>query len=581
MSSIDRIEYSFNIWDWNVAWTDFDLYRRIVPQLRSLGFTKVELGVPWWCSAEADDRVDLSETDRRIEEATRHGLDVRLRINAQDPPDWVSLAPSRLPDGTPFDKGYGRSRVLPSLFDDENVGRQREWISCVAAHYRGRAMEYSLGIGLHFELKFGGWNTHDDAARQAFAATFGGRLEAGKGMPPVPARTSALTSDWRVPLAESTVAWIRLREQRLNGVVADLHGAIRRADPTAIISAPLGEAFRAQSAEFSNQDIAGLSRTADNVVFSFDFFIHSPDEPEIVEEVVATYLDVCGRPMRIELDGIGEGAYERFGDDGMYRVAEAALRAGATGINVANFTQERRWVEDLGQFEFLSRIGELVHSARPVVRPEPQTLIYVSKWTQYAYREPTEWVRRAQYGLVRAIRTSRPVRILTDENVESIDLDPAIPLVIPWAPVIDERAAGHLLRELRERPSLRDLLTGELCVSDSVTNWRTRFDEAFGSRATVPVPMLDAIDVRSPDAGLPNGRRHVRSGDDVQLPALAYDGPAWATNGSPEHRFLVVRTSAPRRVTLGFALGMEPDTRIPNAAMVGSLLDWLTGARRD
>src|SRR5690606_8667200 len=88
-------------------------------------------------------------------------------------------------------------------------------------------------------------------------------------VPPVPPRTNGTPDN-----TPATKAWIAFREDVWRRSQRRFHAAIRAGDPDARTSAPLGEAYRRQAADFSNLDYHGLSRGADQVVHSYDFYWH-------------------------------------------------------------------------------------------------------------------------------------------------------------------------------------------------------------------------------------------------------------------------------------------------------------------
>jgi len=485
-----QYEYSFSIFDWHPAWIDFDLFRRVIDQARTLGYNKIELGVPWNSTQPSRSDLDFSLVDQRANYVLSTGLRCRFRINAQEPPLWFRSEVHQLPDGTTFDKVYGANTNqpgIPSFFDSNALTDQIQWVEAVVRHYAGQSHEFSLGVGLHFELKYGGWNTYENAAVTEFRrwlverygdiaevrSAWAAKLKSfGEVRPPVPRQTSngiAAAPD----IDQASLDWIRFREERLAAVMLRYHEAIRRQDPTCQICVPLGEAFRAQSAEFSNQDIYGLSRRADFVDFSYDFWRHSPHVLWKVDQMVRTYADITGLGVKFEIDGAAVGAYQRYGDQGMFDTATTALQAGAVGINVVNYTQERRWVEDLSQFGFMHQVGEHIEQLNrgELLLPEPtepRAAFYVSKWTQYCFRGTSEWLHASQFGLEKLLRDAGcATRIITDENLLNESLSDVDMLILPFAAVIDAPVVPSLNRLIARCSTLTDLRFGEVVLGDA------------------------------------------------------------------------------------------------------------------
>lgn len=479
------LDYAFTIWDWNVAWTDRRLFETTIRQIAERGFTKVELGVPWASVEVEPGNCQFDEVALRLRYVTEHGLHVRFRVNLQDPPPWFGRDVMRLPDGLPLDKGYGpRPRRIPSLFNDDQLERQHEWARQVAAHFGGDGHEYTLGVGLHFELKYGGWCTYEPSARRKYRewllSQYGevGRLNLAWGtafrsfdeVQPIVPEAVNVAIPVLSPSERCAADWIRFREERLRLVVASLIAAIRVGDPTAVVSVPLGEGFRSASAEFGNQDIYGLSRGADNVVFSYDFFVHGPHELWRMRQLVQTYGDITGLPVKVELDGVDGGTYGRYGDEAMFDFAVEAVRAGAAGINVANYTQRRQWTENLDQFPFMVRLGNYLADIRTGreqirLRGPIRGLFYFPKWTYYTHRAPTETVHAAHLGFRQLFSDAGiELRAVTDENLLTEDLEGEELLVIPGTAAVDEMVVGRLNSLAERTPVLRDTPTVVVCV---------------------------------------------------------------------------------------------------------------------
>lgn len=431
-----------NLWDWDPAWNDVGLFSTFCDQLSDLGVDAIETTAPWSETEPEAGRVDAGPVQQRLEIARARGLDVRLRLNFQDPPSW--FAPRWSTDGTgrPFEKGYGRQPLFPSLVDPELADRWIFWSEGMAAALGSAAPTYSLGMGLHFELKYGEWLGYERFADA-----------------PPPSRC-----EWQ-PLSPAVLSWIAQRETLLRDLVGSLAAAVRRGDPDARISAPLGEGFRHQSARFGNQDIAGLAAHADDVVYSHDFFIHGPGSEWQLETSTAIYRTATGRPVHVELDGVGTGVYQRFGDEGLLEQASAAIRGGATGFNVANFTGRREWSDDLAQFAFLPRLKEL-----ELAEPEPDTDIAVllSSWSYYLDRDENESLHAAHYGLVDALRRGgRAVRVVGSATAIA-GLAAASVLVLPPRTVVD----SSLLSAVVSRPDLRLVGSAAADARQLDSEWR-------------------------------------------------------------------------------------------------------------
>ena len=102
-------------------------------------------------------------------------------------------------------------------------------------------------------------------------------------VPPVPKPTHG-----QPDTSAASIAWIGFREQVWRDAMRRFNSCARAGDPNAKTSAPLGESFRRGSAQMSNLDYFGLSRGADQIVHSYDFFWHIKDEPWHAAAAVAS-----------------------------------------------------------------------------------------------------------------------------------------------------------------------------------------------------------------------------------------------------------------------------------------------------
>lgn len=390
-------ELGLCVWDWDATWNDDTAFSRLLAQLAGWGFDYLELGVSW--------RGSRSALDRRIAEVERSGLRVHLRVNLQDLPDSVAATAewSRFADGSVLETGYGSTRQpLPSLFDPRVLDAQRDYLAGLAGTYRGRGFFYTFGFGLHFEYKYGGWIGLELVAVDRFALWLAERGFGGE------ARS----------IAEAHHPdWLEFREEWLAAKVDGFAAVVREADPSARLSAPLGESFRPESAEFGNQDIFGLSRHADRVVFSFDYDSHRVDDaPRAVEELTDVYRELTERPVLVELDGPTGRFFTGYGGSGVLATAEAAFRGGASGLNVANYTQRTEWSGDLAQFEFFPRLRELADSVEAPPSPLHEERFLLSNWTYYLDTRPG--VLAAQLAERDRLRSSgAPTRLISDGAV--------------------------------------------------------------------------------------------------------------------------------------------------------------------
>ncbi|OQB28980.1 MAG: hypothetical protein BWY09_03122 [Candidatus Hydrogenedentes bacterium ADurb.Bin179] len=86
-------ELSFDIWDWTAPAQNPDVFRVWIEDLAGLGFTRIELSVPWRVLEPDPGRYDLRWLEERLETCEEADLGIRLRINSYyggATPDWYA-----------------------------------------------------------------------------------------------------------------------------------------------------------------------------------------------------------------------------------------------------------------------------------------------------------------------------------------------------------------------------------------------------------------------------------------------------------------------------------------------------------
>ncbi|MBX9717642.1 MAG: beta-galactosidase [Microbacteriaceae bacterium] len=415
-----RPQLSLTLWDWETSWQDLPALGRLCDTFAGLGGTTLETTVPWHLTEPKPGRHDFSGIHRRMEIIRRSGLDARLRLNFQDPPQWADVPPARFENGEPFVKGYGLPPALmPSLFDSRTLTQWMAWASKAGEQLEQWRPTYSLGVGLHFELKFGEWTGYESPAENP------------------PSYEHCET----IPSAPHVTAWVARRRQRLRQVVENLASCVRATDPEARFSAPLGEGFRSESAQFSNQDVYGLSRHADEIIYSHDFFLHGPDLEWQAETAVAVYTSGTGKPVHLEIDGTGTQVFQRYGVDALVDHARAAFQGGAIGLNLANFAEgldpERR-------IQSLALIPRLADLELPEKHSRPVVHVFMLPDTFEVSRDRSEVARARAFGLFDAARRAgyAAQAVLDIEQLKALPAGNT--LVIPTGTVVSSAAADVL-----------------------------------------------------------------------------------------------------------------------------------------
>ena len=454
-------QYSFTLWNWEEGYRDFAFFCRQVDACQEAGFTLIELGAGWPDCEPEPDTFDFAMVDERADYIRDKGLDIRLRVDVSHWPKWFEPEKFENPDGSIFLPPHG----YPSVFSEENRSFQLRFVRELAKHFAGRGYTYTPGFSVHMEVKFAAWNSYEPSARRAFRDWLSGRYGQienlnrawGTGLghfglvePPVPESTQG-----EPDLSPMVHDWILFRERALAEWAHAFAYTVHAEDPSARISVPLGESYRRESAAFANLDYWGYSREADEIVHSYDFFWHGPQGKEQVKTAVATMAGIAQRPIVLEIDGSYAIEHHGYTVQDYREIGNLARDAGAAGIQVTNWgsvdVNAQAWMRKLGH-DLRDRAGTSGHSE------QPQVLYYVSKWLNYAYREPDEsWYDR-QFGLFSSLRAAGiPARIVTDENLLHEDFD-ATTLVIPCAPVIDApvreriRALSYGMRVVADQP---------------------------------------------------------------------------------------------------------------------------------
>jgi hypothetical protein len=145
------------------------------------------------------------------------------------------------------------------------------------------------------------------------------------------------------------------------------------------------------------------------------------DDPRHAAAAIASFRGITGIDnMVFEFDGPrADASLER-----QLAIADAVLSQGAS-LKAANYSYGTQLPST---YPLLVELGKRI--ARANARPAATTpakeetlLLFVSKWANYCYREPTEWVHDEQFAAWRSL-TSRglPVRFICEDNLDEPDL---------------------------------------------------------------------------------------------------------------------------------------------------------------
>src|SRR6185437_10459165 len=154
--------------------------------------------------------------------------------------------------------------------------------------------------------------------------------------------------------------------------------AVRAGDPQAKTSAPLGESFRRGSAQMSNLDYFGLSRGAQQICHSYDFFWHPKDGDWMAAAAVASFQGITGIDnVAFEFDGPALIQSLGYTQAHELRIADAVLAQGA-GLKAANYSYDTKLPS---QWPVLVEFGKHIAATQPYVKPpkDKTILLFVSK----------------------------------------------------------------------------------------------------------------------------------------------------------------------------------------------------------
>lgn len=420
LQAAEEAEYSFDIWDWTEPALEPLLFNTWVKELADLGFTRVELSVPWYLLETEPGRYDLRWLEERIHSCEKLGLGMRLRINSYYPkmiPDWYEGDRWMDVDGKEIEY------AIPSLMDARFWEHYAPLCTEIAKCCRNRNVLYNAFIGIHGELKYGHWWHYDPATlkawREVIAAPRPAWLAEAAGdhplpdYPPEPEPTAGLPDTSPV-----TMAVIAFREYCWHTALQRFEEALKAGDPDARISAPLGESYRRESAAMANLDYFGLTRGAAQVVHSYDFFWHAQDPAWVAAASVAAFQGITGLPVVFEFDGAATLETLGYTLSQLLAIGQSAAQAGA-GLKIAN----RSYLSASPSAQ--PELRELLQLWREQWRPpliserKETVLLFFSKWANYLYREDTEWLHDAQFGVYKLLVDAKiPVRIINEDNLD-------------------------------------------------------------------------------------------------------------------------------------------------------------------
>ncbi|HZZ41959.1 MAG TPA: hypothetical protein VFE58_03415 [Tepidisphaeraceae bacterium] len=457
-------EFSLDMWDWTTPCSDLPTFTKWAADLQSIGVTRIEISAPWNRLEPTPKHYDLSYIADRLAIAESHHLGLRVRINSfysGATPSWLQCAHELDIAGKP---PLG-SWIIPSINDPAFWSSYAPLCTAIARQFKGHDILFNPFIGMHAELKWSDWWEYDPASlnlwKQAIHAAprpdWLSRVVGDAPLPEIPpiAPHTKGTPD----TSPATLAHIAFREHSYRNAVAQFVAAIHAGDPLAKISVPLGESYRSQSAEMSNLDYFGLSLGASQIVHSYDFFWHYKDAPWYAAASVAAFHGITRLPIQFEFDGPFLFEQLHYTTDTVTTLAQSAMSQGA-GLKAANYSGSPKLPHE---WPALLNFAKLCSTAPPPTDPpaNQSILLFISKWANYSYREPTPWLHDAQFGAWKMLTDQHlPVRIICEDNLpedlthyKAIYIAFSPPALLPPA---DRASLSHLASTL---PSITELST--------------------------------------------------------------------------------------------------------------------------
>jgi hypothetical protein len=148
---------------------------------------------------------------------------------------------------------------------------------------------------------------------------------------------------------------------------------------------------------------------------------------------VAAFRGITGVE-NVEFEFDGPNLIQNLGYDQarLLRIADEVIAQGA-GLKCANYS----YYELPSTYPILGRFAAKTGSAELTTATparEQTVLLFLSKWTNYCYRERTEWVHDAQFGAWRMLTAhGMPVRIICEDNLDE-DLSRYRGLYVAFSP---------------------------------------------------------------------------------------------------------------------------------------------------
>lgn len=521
-------EFSLTLWNWNPSCAKLNDFRRWAKDFKSIGGTEIYISAAWNRLEPKPGDYHFGFIARRLAVARKIGLRLGVRISSYwggATPKWLKVNKWESASGQVAQGG------IPSINAPRFWRAFSPFCKQLAQHFRGQGVDWCAFIGSQAENKYGDWCTFDPASLKLWAKSIHAKprphwLARIVGNAPLPQTPRVPGETHGMPdRSPADLAFIAFRQENWRVALRRFNAAIRAGDPESRIVVQLGESYRRGSAQMSNLDYYGMSRSADKILQSYDFWWHAHQGIWEMQADLAAFQGITLKPVVIEFDSPGGMASVGYTPKFLSAMGRAAVSEGC-GIEECNAGGYKTLPSSYSYMTAWGRACQaagLAHAVRP--NPKKTILLYVSKWANYCYREPTEWLNEAQFGAWRMLtHDGFQVRMICGDNLKE-NLSDYRGLYVAFSPPqLMPIAARRRLRHLEsEIPTIVEVAKIPHKLRD-----RPIIGENFkGSTGTA----LAAG--RIPHVDLPGGRWKFYSQDGAgytKAPMLIANGPSVGTN---------------------------------------------------
>ena len=492
-----RREFSLTLWNWNPSCAKLRDFRRWAMDLKAIGGTEIYISAAWNRLEPKLNEYHVGFIARRLAIAKKVGLKLGVRVNSY----WGGATPQWLKvDKWEYSSGKLAQGGIPSINDPRFWRAFSPFCAHLAKHFRGQGVDWCAFIGSQAENKYGQWCTFDPASLKLWRKSIHAKprprwLARIVGNTPLPQTPPVPGETWGTPdRTAADLAFIAFRQENWRVALRRFNAAIRADDPEARIVVQLGESYRPGSARMSNLDYYGLSRAANTILQSYDFWWHAHQRIWEMEADLAAFHGITLKPVVIEFDDPHGMAALGYTPTFLTAMGKAAVREGC-GIEDANAGGYKTLPSS---YSYMKAWGRACQAAGPALAIYPNVrktiLLYVSKWANYCYREPTRWLHRAQFGAWRMLtKNGYKVRVICGDDLKE-NLSDYRGLYVAFSP--PQLIPNATRRRLSKLESVLPAIVEVASIPKKVRNQPIIAENFAGTRGSVlpagRAPLVDA-----------------------------------------------------------------------------------------